>query len=489
MIIIDEAHTILTSLTYRTQMRQMHAALMPRVPCTLLTATLPTRLEEALKKTLSLPQTTVTIRAPTCRPEHQYIVWDIKNPNLLDTISNLIMSSSTFVAGSRRAIAFVRSKKEGHDLQNRFDGVGFINGDVKDNDERSRILQEWKAGGSGGWIIGTTSLIQGVDYEDVRLVVFVGSPYGMIDFVQGAGRAGRNGQPSKIIILHNGDPYSNPDDTEDFGCRAELVEFYKEKQRCRRFGISKCMDKVAKTCLDTAGAISCDVCGGWDEDLKVLKSAIHRHYIPGIVPLPALEPPSRPSTYTDDSPMLIKTAPLVPRAAGKQVLQRNLSETTRKAAVLETAEKSFANLLRLGNICATCHVTQGEAKSKAGVKHKTFKECWSPRPFPKHWLRFYDYNKPQKHGKPVRHYCSSTLPTTHPVFSTPRWGGPTMIELSRTGVGGVQFQILCFKRRASNTWRMDVSGLTPSCRWHGRLGIILSFSMRWHQSSNVMLPS
>ncbi|KAI9342104.1 P-loop containing nucleoside triphosphate hydrolase protein, partial [Zopfochytrium polystomum] len=53
-------------------------------------------------------------------------------------------------------------------------------------------------------IVGTTALCAGVDCPDVRLVLHIGHPFSLTQWVQAAGRAGRDGSAACAqIVLHN----------------------------------------------------------------------------------------------------------------------------------------------------------------------------------------------------------------------------------------------------------------------------------------------
>ena len=46
----------------------------------------------------------------------------------------------------------------------------------------------------GGFIVATSALDTGVDYPGIVFVLHAGMPYGMIDYAQESGRAGRGGE-------------------------------------------------------------------------------------------------------------------------------------------------------------------------------------------------------------------------------------------------------------------------------------------------------
>jgi len=69
---------------------------------------------------------------------------------------------------------------------------------------REERLKKWVK--AGGFIVVTSALGTGVDYEGIIFVLHVGLPYGMIDYAQESGRAGRGGEAvDLVVLLENGD--------------------------------------------------------------------------------------------------------------------------------------------------------------------------------------------------------------------------------------------------------------------------------------------
>jgi len=232
-----------------------------KVPVTFLTATLPVRLEKTLKEIIRVPDEHSMIRATTNQPEHQYILFrSMKEKLLHHAVAFVIMSSALHLHGERRGIIFVQSKEMGESIMWLFLQMAFIHAEITDEWARTSALERWKNGQSGGWIVGTTLLIQGVDYHNVHFVLFVATPFSMIDFIQGAGRAGRNGEQSFVVVLHSGNSYPpSKNDEDDLSCRQEMVK-WTDKGKCRRTAISSCMDTEEVKCHSIPGAMPCDSC-------------------------------------------------------------------------------------------------------------------------------------------------------------------------------------------------------------------------------------
>lgn len=378
-----------------------------KVRVTFLTATLPRRLEPEYKRILRLPEGCRTIRASTNRPEHQYIVLTSSKSKLFDHTVGFIHEGSTLLSGSQRAIVFVRSKEVGHAIKHVFPKIPFINGDIADERARSNMIADWEAGRSGGWIIGTTSLIQGVDYSNVHLVVFAASPFGMIDFVQGAGRAGRNGRRAKIVVLHTREPvYWSKDDVADLECRKEMVSWLKNRSACRRDGISNCMDGTPQTCRGLTGnAALCDICKPehglhaiWDNarklDLSKLAQELQLNLTPDAQKTASLAPANQ-----------LAVVPLRPQLAPPDVLRTSAMEASLFLARLQTAIECVNLLQAFFPNCGICHAVSG-GKTLTGQTHKEWSKYCKPNP---KWNfgPFYDWNKPMSKGPAVRGFAQT----------------------------------------------------------------------------------
>lgn len=399
MIVFDEAHILLTSSGFRECVNDVRQAMACRVPFTLLSATLPTRLVQGLADKLNLPKEVNVIKAPTNRQEHCYAIWKVPRQFLVKTTAAFIHLCSSLLHGSRRGIVFVQRKDEGKRLAEHFENLDFVYSDVEEED-RLKMIYRWKSGSSGGWIIGTTSLIQGVDYHDVHLVVFMGPTFGMVDLVQGAGRAGRNGKYSRVVVLDTNDLYPDKGDDDDFGCRRELMNWLQDN-KCRRVGISQCMDSIVSTCESLPNAHPCDVCQK-DEELDNMWEKAKLLDISGEGPVRLALKHAPLSTglliqTQGNPPMQLDVAPLVPQIPTPVALRKSHEENALKAGLEKIATECLDGLLQFGGNCATCFLAHQKLTNE---RHLSFKNCWGGR-FPSYWAKIYDYNKPMKNRKQV----------------------------------------------------------------------------------------
>ena len=382
---------------FRPVMKLISSLMSLKVAVTFMSATVPPHLERVYESELSLPVGYSKIRQPTYRPEHQYILFTTIQHTLLDVTAAFIHCSSQLLQDTQRAILFVRSISFGYSIQKIFPGLAFVHSEVKEDKERSEMISKWKAGESGGWIIGTTSLIQGIDYHDVHLVVFAAAPFGLIDFVQGAGRAGRNGKAAKIVMLYDKTTIPcSPGDTNDVGCKKQLAQWLRDK-RCRRLGISECMDGEGKFCRALHGAILCDICNP-HHDLDSIWGQAMNLRIENLSDGPQPHLTSGTSVDRPGPAAPLPVIPLRPRLAPPSVLVNSANELRLLQARLDNASRCIDLLITFSPSCGICNA-ESEGKKRTKQNHSKWGQCdLRNRGI---WGDFYDWNKPRTQGSLV----------------------------------------------------------------------------------------
>lgn len=264
-IIVDEAHSPLQSKPYRPKMQALVHLRQVTVPKILLTATLVPGHEQAVADAFAISlERTLVLRSPTTRPNHRLQFAKIPPPHDVSSVALQLASLLTERwedDQAVRGIIFVRSFEVLEDIASSPPfPIHTYHGRLSDQ-QKDVQLTSWLSGErSAKWMVSTTALLHGVDYSRVDAVIFLESPFGLYDFVQGAGRAGRSGQESFIAVLHSKPPSPMPNESQ-YGCRAELVDVLKGTA-CRRASISKTMDGVELCCSDVPNSLVCDICEG-----------------------------------------------------------------------------------------------------------------------------------------------------------------------------------------------------------------------------------
>ena len=94
-----------------------------------------------------------------------------------------------------KMVVYCRTKAECEGVAGEL-GCGYFYSGAAGNEE---VLQWWKD--HGGCVVATSALGTGVNYPGITAVVHVGMPYGLIDFAQESGRAGRGGEDVDSLVL------------------------------------------------------------------------------------------------------------------------------------------------------------------------------------------------------------------------------------------------------------------------------------------------
>ncbi|KIO01489.1 hypothetical protein M404DRAFT_28785 [Pisolithus tinctorius Marx 270] len=199
-LIFDEAHIPLMSKDYRMAFQSIHQLRSIPMQLVLLSATLPSWSIEEVKTTFQLVQQTKVIRQSTDRPELSYHLERVPVHSIHRRVAEVLEEEGSLWEERDRALVFVTSIAAGQHLSH-MTAYPFYNGDKGTSDEDRRwIYQQWIKGFSKV-LIATTAFSAGNDYPHVRTVIHMDRPFDMVDYIQGQGRAGRDGQAANCYTI------------------------------------------------------------------------------------------------------------------------------------------------------------------------------------------------------------------------------------------------------------------------------------------------
>ncbi|KIK24173.1 hypothetical protein PISMIDRAFT_23231 [Pisolithus microcarpus 441] len=404
-LIFDEAHIPLMTKSYRVALQNIHELRSISMQLVLLSATLPPWCMEEVKSSFQLLRQTKIVQHCTNRPELSYHLERVASESVQDRVLEVLEMESSLWTDRDRGLVFVTSIAAGHSLC-QLTAYPFYNGDKGTTDaERQLAYQQW-IGGMPKVLIATTAFSAGNDYPHVRTVIHMGKPFDMVDYIQGQGRAGRDGQPANcytVIPLSSSKP-----DIQHAGLEGEaslaIYEFLYcyGPRRCLRYGITLFNDGQGISCHMQEGNQECSVCltdPGHDP------SGVH------IVGMTRLKQKSR---------QLLEA---VPRTT-EQTTSSHATSFEMAAMQLEEGEKILGALQDFEGGCSLCSTLD---KGSSGKKKHRIEEC--PNLAGNGWNDYIQWRKElryQNHHKKICYMCHvpQINDVVHPQFVQAGRGTP-----------------------------------------------------------------
>lgn len=252
-IFLDEAHLAFKDNHWRPKLAGLRELRQAGCPLIMLTGTLPPALEPELEGCMAA-QFARYVRCSTVRHRTRYMVEQVSHGAMQARVEDLgrRMHEQLRLKG-KRGIIFCKSRDQCEGLANAL-GLPFFMGQLTENPER---LAHWLQ--HNGLIIATSALGAGIDFDGIVFVLHVDIPYGIIDFAQESGRAGRAGEDvDSLIVCEQGraDRLYREAQNEDQRSMAGFVR----TQGCRRRVIGLALDGAEVSC--SRGSLAhCDNCG------------------------------------------------------------------------------------------------------------------------------------------------------------------------------------------------------------------------------------
>ena len=129
------------------------------------------------------------------------------------------------------------------------------------NREEKKETEEWFLQNENAALVATCAYGLGIDKPDIRTVIHRDCPPSVEAYLQESGRAGRDGKPSRAIILWGPEDERSLSRARASGGEkriAGLLSYARDTNRCRREALLDLLDYNGET--DSPGSYCCDVC-------------------------------------------------------------------------------------------------------------------------------------------------------------------------------------------------------------------------------------
>jgi len=202
MVVIDEAHTIsVWGHDFRPAFRRIInlVHLLPQnMPVLATTATATKRVEKDILQQIS--GDVVSIRGNLMRDNFKLFVIDVKSED-----EKLIWLGQNIQNIPGTGIIYTGTRVNTQLYSRWFDFLGIssieynagLDADTRKRIENGLMENEWKC------IVSTNALGMGIDKPDIRFIIHTQIPASPIHYYQEIGRAGRDGEPTYIILFYN----------------------------------------------------------------------------------------------------------------------------------------------------------------------------------------------------------------------------------------------------------------------------------------------
>src|SRR5258706_5427655 len=255
-IILDECHLLLTASNYRSIMFRFKEIL--KLPCQFLflTGTLPLKLEDSLKSFLKL-ENLITIRARTTRNTISYQTKEyfslLGSKQILEVQEYIEKFQNSLQGLYEKILIFCPTINSILTLNKVIPSLVYYS----NLENKDKVLEQFQASQviESQILISSSSLEEGFDYPNIKLVVYIDFCYSFLGFLQGSSRGGRDNQESISFFFYKKQEVIDQElDSQD----KAIFRRYLRESVCKRRVIDQYLDSIlTDSCLNSQAKCSC----------------------------------------------------------------------------------------------------------------------------------------------------------------------------------------------------------------------------------------
>ena len=250
-LVLDEFHyVLLPDHEYRPLLLNIRSLSQFGTPITLLSATVPQREESTAYRMLGVDGTVTKFRESTSRSNVSYQI-DVLSQTHAASVEELASYVASMQTRYKKIIVYVAQTGTVMHLAEMLTCSGYHGG--MPEKERVRIQEDFHTRREG-ILIATIAINAGVDFLDVRAVVWLGEPDHPINFLQAAGRSGRDSllAVARIVVGKGILTFINKCPSGAKQVLEAIIAAGKAKSGCLRVPIDKYADGItSRTCCRT----------------------------------------------------------------------------------------------------------------------------------------------------------------------------------------------------------------------------------------------